>query len=257
MVMSVEVVSGVFLTMLTAENISFLYSPRRGVEHASFQLDTGEVMGVMGPNGAGKSTLLGMLAGAMHPQRGKLSLRVTHGNKPGRIYSATEHFAYRRHLGYLTEQCPVYPEMTVRRYLSYRATLKGERYLRIRRRVNEAIERCRLEDVAHERLSGLSAGYHKRVCFAEAILLKPRLLVLDDPFAGLDVEMRTDCSDLIRSLAGNSAIIVSGHDPEMLKTCCTRFAVMRKSRLVGSDYSCADALARIAMPETEEEPPCE
>ncbi len=244
--------------MFIMDGVSFLYSAGRGVDSVSLRLEPGEILGVMGANGAGKSTLLALAAGVMRPQQGRITLSGAAKNGRGDVYDAAVDLDYRRNLGYLTESCPVYAELSVRRYLAYRAQLKGERYMRIRRRVTEAIERAGLREIESERLRGLSAGYRKRVALAEAIVLLPRLLVLDDPFAGLDVTMRPQCAQLIQSLADRCGVLLSGHDADMMGACCTRFAVMRKSRLLGDDYTRMEALALMqAHQQKQEVAPCQ
>lgn len=240
--------------MLCMDGVSFLYSAGRGVEAVSLRVEPGDVLGVMGANGAGKSTLLALAAGVMRPQAGRVALFTQSAIERGKplVYDSVQDLEFRANVGYLTEACPVYADLTVRRYLAYRAQLKGERYMRVRRRVSEAIERMGLKDVELERMRGLSAGFRKRVALAEAILLLPRVLVLDDPFAGLDVAMQPQCAQVIQSLADRAAVVVSGHDAQLLGLCCTRFAVMSRSRLLGDDFTRSEAIARIQVKQKEE-----
>lgn len=214
--------------MLTVDDVTFLYGENRGVTSASFHVEAGECVGVIGENGVGKSTLLGLLAAALLPQSGAIQLTID-GNK-GRVRRYHTHLGigYRRHVGYLTELAPVYEEMSVFRYLRVRACLRGERFLRIRRRVNEAIERCGLMDVRDERIIRLSQGVRRRVALAEAILTMPHILILDDPFAGIDAKMRADFVNIIKAIQPTSHVIISGHDSALLSACCSRFIVLQK-----------------------------
>lgn len=214
--------------MLTVDDVTFLYKENRGVASVSFNVEMGECVGVIGENGVGKSTLLGLLAAALVPQSG--TIQLTTDEKAGRIRRYHTHvgIGYRRHVGYLTELGPAYEEMSVFRYLRVRACLRGERFLRIRRRVNDAMERCGLTDLRDERIGRLSQGVRRRVALAEAILTMPQVLILDDPFAGIDAKMRADFVKIIKALLPTSHIIISGHDCTLLSTCCTRFFALQK-----------------------------
>ncbi|MEG1479784.1 MAG: ABC transporter ATP-binding protein [Kiritimatiellia bacterium] len=232
--------------MLELSNVTFLYAPEKGLSEASLKASAGEVIGVVGGNGAGKSTLLGLIAGALVPQVGHIGLTVTdlHG-RTKRFDSATG-VGYRRHVGYLTERSPVFLEMSVGRYLRFRARLRGERFLRIRRRVNEAMERCGLQDLRKERLGTFSHGLIRRVALAEALLTLPQILVLDDPFSGIDAAMRASFIRVIQDVSQRSHVFISGHDPEMLAACCTRFAWVDHARLVADRLTFDEVLERLS-----------
>lgn len=117
--------------------------------------------------------------------------------------------------------------MSVKEYLTYRATLKGELAKRIRRRVNEACELCRITDLTNASIYGLSAGQKKRVALADALLLRPRVLLLDDFLAGLDTEMRLAASAILSDAAAFSSVIITGHELEDLARWATRFLVLK------------------------------
>jgi ABC-2 type transport system ATP-binding protein len=216
--------------VLTVDNVTFLYEELRGVSSVSFSVDIGECVGVIGENGVGKSTLLGLLAAALLPQSGTIQLSTE--GKAGRVrrYHTHEGIGYRRYVGYLTEIGPAYEEMSVARYLRVRACLCGERFLRIRRRVTEALERCGLTELQDEQIRRLSQGVRRRVALAEAILTKPLVLILDDPFAGIDAKMRTDFVKIIKDLLPTSHVLISGHDTTLLSACCSRFLLLEKER---------------------------
>lgn len=236
--------------MLELSDVTFLYAPHRGIEGATLQVAPGEVVGVVGGNGAGKSTLLGLVSAAILPQHGTISLALTDLSGRTRRYRSDQGIGFRRHVGYLTELAPLYEEMSVVRYLRFRAKLKGERFLRIRRRVNEALERCDLEALRRATIGRLSLGQRRRVALAEAILTMPEVLILDDPFAGLDATLRARIGETLREVASRSHVLVSGHDPILLKSCCTRFALIEKGRLVADRLTAVEALSRM----TPEEP---
>ncbi|MDO4527535.1 MAG: ABC transporter ATP-binding protein [bacterium] len=214
--------------MLTVDDVTFLYRENRGVASVSFNVKAGECVGVIGENGVGKSTLLGLLAAALLPQFGTIQLTTDAHKGRVRRYHTHLGIGYRRHVGYLTELGPAYEEMSVFRYLRVRACLRGERFLRIRRRVNEAMERCGLTEMRDERIGRLSQGIRRRVALAEAILTMPQILILDDPFAGIDAKMRADFVKIIKAIQPTSHVIISGHDRALLAACCSRFILLQK-----------------------------
>ena len=160
---------------------------------------------------------------------------------------------YRTHVGYLTEAASVYDELTVRRYLIYRARLHGVGIFRLRRRLNEALTRCGLLTVKNERIQKLSLGLRRRVALAEALITVPAVLVLDDPFVGIDAAQRNVMAAIIQTVAARSHVFISGHDPQMLKACCTRFMVVEAARIVADGLTAEDALARVLPNHTQEE----
>lgn len=234
--------------MLELNHVSFQYAPHRGIADASLRVSPGEVVGVVGGNGAGKSTLLGLIAGALVPQSGTLTLTVS--TLSGRLSRCRSDagIAYRRRVGYLTELAPVYEEMTVLRYLRFRAKLRGERFLRIRRRVLDAMTLCGLTEVRTARISDLSLGMRRRVALAESILTLPTLLVLDDPFAGIDAALRREFAEIIRDVASRAHVFISGHDPQLLSACCSRFVLIEGGRICADALTCEEAMKRISAP---------
>lgn len=242
--------------MLDLDDATFQYATGRGIRGATLRVAPGETVGVVGGNGAGKSTLLGLAAAAMVPQEGTVTLALTDLGGRTRRYRSDVGIGYRRHVGYLTELAPVYGEMGVAAYLRFRAKLRGERFLRIRRRVNEAMERCGLQALRRERVGRLSLGLRRRVALAEALLTLPEVLVLDDPFAGIDATLRAGIAEVIRDVSPRARILISGHDPELLSACCRRFALVERGRLVADRLSHAEALAllRPAPPAAREAP---
>lgn len=229
--------------MLALDDVTFQYAPGRGIRGATLRVAPGEVVGVVGGNGAGKSTLLGLAAAAMVPQEGAVTLALTDLGGRTRRYRSDLGIGYRRHVGYLTELAPIYGEMSVAGYLRFRAKLRGERFLRIRRRVGEAMERCALQSLRREQVGRLSLGLRRRVALAEALITLPEVLVLDDPFAGVDAALRASLAEIIRDVSSRARILISGHDPELLAACCRRFALVEKGRLVADRLSRDEALA--------------
>ena len=182
---------------------------RRGyavLSDVTFSVSSGEVVALAGANGAGKTTLLKILAGIWMPSSGTALFDG--------IDMLDEPIRYRRHLGWLGEASPADDDLTVKAYLKYRAKLKGEQSRKIRHRVKEAMSICGLEPLSGVLIGGLSRGQRKCVALADAVLLRPRLLLLDDVFAGLDDSSREAVASMIASFKVFAAVILSGHETE-------------------------------------------
>ncbi len=205
--------------MIEVRNLAFSYHSRPILRDVSFVVSPGEVVSVVGANGAGKTTLLNVLATLAMPDSGQILL-------DGQDALARP-LRYRRQVGYLPEAPAFYDDMTVKDYLRYRANLKGEPAKRVRRRVSEAAEICHVSDCLGVPLKRLSLGVRKRVALADAILLRPRVLLLDDFLAGLDADMRRAAGDLLSNAAAFSSVIVTGHELDDLARWTTRFLVLR------------------------------
>ncbi len=204
--------------MLEVRNIAFAYRDHKVLRDVSFVVSPGETVSVVGDNGAGKTTLLRILATLMVPDAG--SIRI---NGQDAFRSPIR---YRRELGYMQETPALYEDMTVKAYLGYRARLKGEPEKRIRRRIGEAGAICRIADLMTTRIGKLSFGLKKRVALADAMLLRPRVMLLDDLLAGLDRAMREAVGEIISSVAAFSSVIVTGHEIADLAKWSTRFLVL-------------------------------
>ncbi len=239
--------------MLELNEATFQYTPGRGILGATLSVTSGEVIGVVGGNGAGKSTLLGLIAAAMIPQEGKVQLALTDLAGRTRRWASDISIAYRRYVGYLTELAPVYEEMSVWAYLRFRAKLRGEHFLRIKRRVHDALERCGLTAYRKVSIRRLSYGLRRRVALAEALLTMPVILVLDDPFAGIDATLRAEFAAVIKDVSARAHVFISGHDPLLLQACCTRFVVVKEGRIVADNLDATQALTRLTTPEVPSE----
>ena len=212
--------------MIEVRNIAFSYRDRPVLRDVSFVVSPGEVVAVVGANGAGKTTLLKVLATLAVPESGSVMV-------DGR--DALERpLKYRRQIGYLPENVALYEDMTVKEYLHYRANLKGEPSKRVRRRVSEAAEFCQVSGLLRETIRNLSAGLRKRVALADALLLRPRVLLLDDFLAGLDKGMRESAGALLSNVAAFSSVIVTGHELADFSRWATRFLVLRNGIVAAS-----------------------
>jgi len=205
--------------MLEVRNIAFTYRSTPVLQDVSFVVSPGETVAVVGANGAGKTTLLKVLATLAVPDSG---LVLTDGQ------NALAHpLRYRRQLGYMPETVALYDDLRVKEFLAYRAALKGETAKRIRRRVGEAVELCRIGGLLRSHIRDLSIGQRKRIALADAILLRPRILLLDDFLAGLDSELRQSSGEILSEAAAFSSVVITGHEIVDLARWTTRFLVLR------------------------------
>ena len=212
--------------MLEVQHISFSWGRKLLLDDVSFSVAPGETAVLAGANGAGKTTLLKVLAGLCEPSAGcVLADGVDTFRHPLR---------FRRMMGYLPETAPADPDLRVRDYLRYRANLRGEMAKKIRHRVAEAMDLCGLEEHAAERIGDLSFGLRKRVALADALLLRPRFLLLDDLLAGLDPVSRLSFGRILAAISSFASVVVSGHELDELAQWATKFYVLRDGKLVGT-----------------------
>lgn len=205
--------------MFEIRNLRFAYRERTVLRNVSFVVSPGEVVSIVGANGAGKTTLLKVLSTLAMPDGGNV---IFDGHD-----AFSDQLKYRRSLGYLPETPALYEDMSVSEYLHYRASIKGEMDKRIRRRVEEASEMCRVRDFMKTPIRKLSWGMKKRVQLADAMLLRPRVLLLDDFLAGLDCTMRAAAGEILHTVAAFSSVIVTGHDLEDMAAWTTRFLILK------------------------------
>jgi ABC-2 type transport system ATP-binding protein len=209
--------------MFEVRNIGFSRGGHIILSGVTFSVSSGEVLALTGANGAGKTTLLKVLAGIWMPSSGTA---VFDGAD-----IVSEPIRHRRRLGWLGECAPADEDLTVMAYLKYRAKLKGEQSRKIRHRVREAISACGLDGIASSAIGSLSRGQRKRVALADAVLLRPRLLLLDDVFAGLDEASREATVSMIVSFKSFAAVIVSGHETEWFERTGARIMELKEGRV--------------------------
>jgi ABC-2 type transport system ATP-binding protein len=213
--------------VIEVQHLTKRYGPTTAVDDVSFRVERGEVLGFLGPNGAGKTTTMRVLTGYMPPSEGKA---IVAG------YDVmSQPIEAKRRTGYLPETPPLYPEMTVRDYLSFVARIKGVPRAERKTRVNAAMERTRIADMANRHCAKLSKGYRQRVGLAQAIMHNPDVLILDEPTAGLDPKQINETRQLIKDLGGDHTVILSTHIlPEVSQT-CHRVVIINKGRVVAVD----------------------
>ncbi len=199
------------------------YGPVLAVDGVSFTVQPGEVVGFLGPNGAGKTTCMRILTTWLPASSGYAWVAGYDV-----MYQSLE---VRRHIGYLPESVPLYPEMRVREYLEYRARIKGvERAIR-RSRIDYSLERCRIREVRDRLLGTLSKGYRQRVGLADALLADPPILILDEPTSGLDPLQIGETLTTIRELGGRHTILLSTHILSEVEKVCERVIIIDQGQI--------------------------
>ena len=210
--------------MIEVQALTRYYGKNLAVDGVSFTIGSGEIVGLLGHNGAGKTTIMRMLSGYLEPSGGSIDI-------DGAALATNAH-QIQQQLGYLPENLPVYPDMMVADYLEYAATLKGvastDRYQQMR----EAISATALEERALDPINTLSRGLRQRVGVAQALLGRPRMLILDEPGNGLDPEQTEHMRTLIRKLARRATVILSTHIMQEVDAICDRVLMLRQGKLV-------------------------
>ena len=206
--------------MLQAKNLSRNYGDVKAVEEVSFSVEPGEVVGLLGHNGAGKSTIMKMLTGFIEPCQGEV---LVDG-----MSILEEPELVRESIGYLPESPPIYPELSVLDYLFFAARMRGRHS---EDEVYNALSATNLESKALEPIATLSRGFKQRVGVAQAILHRPRLLILDEPSNGLDPKQNQEMRDLILTLAKEATVILSTHVMQEVDAICDRVLIMSAGKL--------------------------
>ena len=207
--------------MIDAEELTRRYGETLAVDSVSFSIGGGEIVGLLGHNGAGKTTIMKMLTGYLEPSAGRV--RVDGYDV------ADEPEAVQQRLGYLPENCPVYPEMTVVEYLDYVSGLRG--VADSAAAIREVLAATDLTGRAFDPIGTLSRGYQQRVGVAQAIVHKPQLLILDEPTNGLDPSQTQQMRNLILRLAENATVILSTHIMQEVDAVCDRVMILRAGKL--------------------------
>ena len=210
--------------MIRVEALTRTYGDLTAVDQVSFEIGKGEIVGLLGHNGAGKTTIMKMLTGYLEPTGGSIEIDGLDIN--------TEREAVQQRIGYLPENDPLYYEMTVMDYLDYAATLHGVPDAERTDRIREAIVKTQLSSKATDTIGTLSRGFCQRVGVAQAILHRPRLLILDEPTNGLDPTQVQHMRDLIRSLAEHATVILSTHILQEVQAICGRIIIIHNGKKV-------------------------
>ena len=213
--------------MITVSDLTKRYARHTAVDHISFEVHKGQIVGFLGPNGAGKTTTMRMLTCFLPPTSG--------GATVAGFDVLEQSMEVKKRIGYLPEAPPLYPEMRTGEYLEFVGKLKGLSSAELRSRVQFVLDRCAIADVKDKLLGKLSKGYRQRVGLAQAIVHNPDVLILDEPTSGLDPKQINETRELIRSLAGDHTIILSTHILPEVEQTCEQVIIINKGKLVATD----------------------
>jgi ABC-2 type transport system ATP-binding protein len=213
--------------LIKVEHLSRNYGPLAAVSDISFELNQGEVLGFLGPNGAGKSTSMQIITGNLAPSQGSIKICGIDLLEQPKLAKAE--------IGYLPEQPPLYKELSVDEFLTFCARINRINKNNITRAVDNAKQRCGLEQVGKRIINNLSKGYQQRVGIAQAIIHSPSIVVLDEPTVGLDPIQIREIRDLIRELGKEHGVILSTHILPEVQMTCDRVQIINKGQLVFAD----------------------
>jgi ABC-2 type transport system ATP-binding protein len=227
--------------VIEVQHLTKRYGAVAAVSDVSFSVGAGEILGFLGPNGAGKTTTMRIITGYMPATEGVVTVA---GHD---VFSAP--IEAKKRTGYLPETPPLYPDMSVRDYVTFVARIKGVPSREIRSRVDDVMKKTNIADMASRQCGKLSKGYKQRVGLAQALIHNPDVLVLDEPTAGLDPKQIIEARQLITHLGGNHTVVLSTHIlPEVSQT-CNRVVIIAKGKVVAVDTP-ANLTARLRGNET-------
>lgn len=210
--------------MISVQDVSKDYGPRRALHQISFEVKKGEVLGLLGPNGAGKTTMMRILTGFFPPSEGKITLAgVDLAKEPKKL---------KRRIGYLPERVSLYPDLRVEEFLKFVAQIKQVPRQKLRGEIGEKLARCGIESVRGRLIGHLSKGFVQRVGLAQALIGNPDVLVLDEPTSSLDPKQIIEIRELIRELGRERTLILSTHILPEVSLVCERVLILNHGRIV-------------------------
>ncbi len=213
--------------MIRVKNLTKYYGDRLAVDDISFNIEKGEIVGLLGPNAAGKTTTMRIITGFLMPTQGDAWIADCN-----MINNSLEG---RRHIGYLPEAIPLYTDMTVRSYLEFSAKLRGLDKDKTKTRVEEIVDICHLEEYVDVIIGKLSRGFRQRVGVAQAIIHDPKVLILDEPTIGIDPRQVAMTRQLIKELGKERTILLSSHILPEVSMICERVIIIHEGRIVAKD----------------------
>jgi ABC-2 type transport system ATP-binding protein len=213
--------------VIEVQDLTKAYGAVTAVDHVSFAVKKGEILGFLGPNGAGKTTTMRILTGYMPATSG--TARIAGFD----IFS--ESLDARRHIGYLPEAPPIYPDMSVWAYLDFVARIKNVPPEKRRERVADALKKTNIVEKRTELIKRLSRGFKQRVGLAQALVHDPDVIILDEPTVGLDPKQIIEVRNLIKGLAGSHTIILSTHILPEVSMTCDRVVIINKGKIAAVD----------------------
>lgn len=213
--------------MIRVTNLTKYYQDFCAVDHISFKIKSGEIVGLLGPNGAGKSTTLRMLTGYLAPSSGEIMVKGLS------IY--TNPLKIKQKLGYLPESAPLYYDMLTYDYLMFSASLKGLTKAKAQKRIGDLCDLCELNTVIYKPVGQLSKGYKQRVGMAHAMMSNPDVLILDEPTSGLDPNQIIEIRDIIRRIGQEKTIILSTHILSEAEAVCNRVIIINNGKIAADN----------------------
>ncbi len=211
--------------MIQAESLTKRYGERTAINQLTFHANPGEIVGFLGPNGAGKTTTMRILTGYMPPSEGKASVAG--------FDLLTQSLEVRKRVGYLPENVPLYPEMSVVQYLDFMAELR--QIPQRQERVDEVMEMVSIAERAESYIGNLSKGLRQRVGLAQALLHKPEVLILDEPMEGLDPQQQIEVKKIIRQMGATHTVLLSTHILAHAQELCDRVIIISVGQIVAED----------------------
>ncbi|MBQ7333299.1 MAG: ATP-binding cassette domain-containing protein [Clostridia bacterium] len=212
--------------MVKVENLVKRYGTNYALNDVSFEIGEGEVVGLLGPNGAGKSTAMNIITGFLSTSSGKAYINGTDILK--------DPIEAKRNIGFLPEQPPLYPEMTVSEYLNFVYELKGAEMPR-EEHINDILGTVKLFDVRDRLIKNLSKGYKQRVGIAQALIGDPKIIIFDEPTVGLDPKQIIEVRNLIRTLGKRHTVILSTHILQEVQAVCERVIIINKGKIIADE----------------------
>ena len=212
--------------MISVEHLTKKYDGAIAVDDISFTIEKGEVVGLLGPNGAGKTTTIKMLTGYLTPTNGHARV--------GNLDVQKNSLDVRRMLGYLSENSPLYEEMSVVEYLRFACELHDIPKSEINTKIRRVVDLCGLRGREYQDIKELSKGYRQRVGLAQSLIHDPEFLILDEPTTGLDPNQRIEIRKLIRKIGSEKTVILSSHILSEVEATCTRVLIIHKGKIVAS-----------------------
>jgi ABC-2 type transport system ATP-binding protein len=213
--------------MIAIQDLTKYYGDLCAVDHVSFNIHKGEILGLLGPNGAGKTTIYRILTGYLRLTSGDIRVKDFHINE--------NLFEIKKLIGYLPEAAPLYQDMLVYEYLDFVADVRGVASNRKVAHIRDLADLCSLNQVMHMTINELSKGYRQRVGIAHALMGDPEILVLDEPTSGLDPNQIVETRDIIRRIGKEKTIIFSTHILSEAEATCDRIVIVNQGRKVADD----------------------
>mgnify|MGYP002511341448 FL=1 len=213
--------------MIEVKNLVKRYGDRNVVDHLSFTVEKGQIVGFLGPNGAGKSTTMNIITGYISPTEGEVTVNGYD------IYDEPE--KVKASIGYLPEQPPLYPDMKVGEYLNFVSNLKGVKSSDKEKTVRKVMRATKIQDVSERLIKHLSKGYKQRVGLAGAMIGDPEILILDEPTVGLDPKQILEIRNLIRELSKEHTILLSSHIMQEVSAVCNQIMIINQGKMILSD----------------------